>query len=491
MIVDRQVEQQELRALLSEGEPRLALLYGRRRVGKTFLLTSTWPAERTFYWTASATTAAQNREQLVRDVAQWSRTPVSVDDYPTWRTVFRLLLDLRAPHPLVIVLDEFQYLGDDSKDLAGVASELNAAWEQRRPVRPLVFVISGSAVRTLEALDGGGAPLHGRFAWKAELRPFDYWYAAQMASFRSLRDRARAYGIFGGTPRYLASVKPSRPLAESATSLMLAPRGEVRGLVETAILQEQGLRDVKKYQAILRAIGAGSTELNEIGQRAGLPGDTTLRDKIERLVALGYVGQDRNIGAGSTVPFRYRIADPAFAFYYEFVAQHEAALERSDPARLWRQVIEPRLDDYMGHAFERIATEAYMRLGPRLRLPIPREWGRWEGKDREGKSLEMDIVAPLTDGRVLTGGVKWNRKSLDREWHFHHMEMLDRLALSGVKWAHAARRSDAPLLYVAAGGFSKAFVSAARASRDEVYLWTLADLYKPAGARQQRAIFRM
>jgi DNA-binding IclR family transcriptional regulator len=88
---------------------------------------------------------------------------------------------------------------------------------------------------------------------------------------------------------------------------------------------------VQKYQAILRAIGAGSTELNEIGQRAGLPGDTTLRDKIERLVALGYVGHDRNGGAGSTVPFRYRIADPAFGFYYEFVARHEAALARSDP----------------------------------------------------------------------------------------------------------------------------------------------------------------
>jgi AAA+ ATPase superfamily predicted ATPase len=485
-IVDRQLEQQELRALLDDGEPRLALLYGRRRVGKTFLLTHTWPAERTFYWTASATTPAQNREQLIRDVAQWSGESINMDDYPTWRTVFRLLLDLRAPKPLVIVLDEFQYLGDDPKNVASVASELNAAWEQRRPARPLVFVISGSAVSTLEALDGGGAPLHGRFAWKAELRPFDYWHAAQMARFRSLRDRARAYGVFGGTPRYLASVRPSRTLAENATSLMLAPRGEVRGLVETAILQEQGLRDVQKYQAILRAIGAGSTELNEIGQRAGLPGDTTLRDKIERLVALGYVGQERNVGAGPTVPFRYRIGDPAFAFYYEFVARHEAALERSDPARLWDQVIAPRLDDYMGHAFERVAADAYARLERRLRLPIPREWGRWEGKDRDGKSLEMDVVAPLTDGRVLTGGVKWNRKALDRQRHFLHLEMLDRLALAGVKWAHAAKQSSAPLLYVAAGGFTKDFVRVARASRDEVYLWTLADLYKASAGEAWR-----
>ena len=484
-LIDREEEQQELRALLDEGTPQLALLYGRRRVGKTYLLTHTWPPERTFYWTASATTPAQNREQLIRDVAAWSGEDLRSEDFPTWRTVFRLLLDLRAPEPVVIVLDEFQYLGDDPRELAGVASELNAAWEQRRAPRALVFVISGSAIRTLEALDAGGAPLHGRLEWKAELRPFNYWYAAQMAAFRSLRDRARAYGIFGGMPRYLAAVKPSRSLADNVARLALAPRGEVRGLIETAIVQEQGLRDIPKYQAILRAIGGGRTQLNEIGQKAGLPSDTTLRDKVERLVGLGYVRQYRNLGAGSTVPFRYRIADPAFAFYYEFVTHYEAALERIDPAQIWRQAIVPQLDGYLGHLFERIAEQAYHRLQLKLRLPVVNEWGGWEGKDRDGKSLELDIAATLTDGRVLTGAVKWNARPLDRKWHFYHLEMLDRLARSGVKWAHAAKDPDAPLLYVAAGGFTNEFQSVARASREHVYFWTLPDLYKP-GARAGR-----
>ena len=232
----------------------------------------------------------------MRDVASWSKQPLEPKDYPTWRTVFRLLLELRAPQALAIILHEFQYLGDDQRELTAVCSELNAAWEQRRPPRTLALVLAGSAVRVLAALDEGAAPLHGRFEWKAELRPFNYWYSAQMASFRSPRDRIRAYGIFGGTPRYLDAVKPARSLADNTSRLMLAPRGEVRGLVETAILQEQSLRDVPKYQAIMRAIGGGCTELNEIGQKAGFPTDTSLRDKAERLVDLGYVWQSRNLG---------------------------------------------------------------------------------------------------------------------------------------------------------------------------------------------------
>jgi hypothetical protein len=481
-IINRDKEQQELRDLLQGKAPQLALLYGRRRVGKTHLLTHVWSAEQTFYWTASATTSLQNREQLVRDVASWSKQPLEPKDYPTWRTVFRLLLELRAPESIAIVLDEFQYLGDDQRELAAVCSELNATWEQRRPPRTLALVLAGSAVRVLAALDEGAAPLHGRFAWKAELRPFNYWYSAQMASFRSARDRIRAYGIFGGTPRYLDAVKPARSLADNTSRLMLAPRGEVRGLVETAILQEQGLREVSKYQAIMRAIGGGCTELNEIGQKAGLPTDTSLRDKVERLVDLGYVWQSRNLGARTTAPFRYRILDPAMAFYYQFVSPNETTLERTDSRYFWEHVVEPRLDTYLGLVFERVAEQAYQWLQSRLRLPVVLEWSRWEGRDRDGGLLEIDIAATLADGRVLTGAVKWNAQPLSVRWHQHHLQAVDRLAASGVSWAHRAKHPDSPLLYLAAGGFTNEFVSVARASRAEVYLWNLADIFKPPPA---------
>ena len=52
----------------------------------------------------------------------------------------------------------------------------------------------------------------------------------------------------------------------------------------------------------------------------------------ERLVDLGYVWQSRNLGARSTIPFRYRIFDPALAFYYEFVSPNEATLEAGERA---------------------------------------------------------------------------------------------------------------------------------------------------------------
>ncbi|MDQ3388685.1 MAG: ATP-binding protein, partial [Gemmatimonadota bacterium] len=86
-------------------------------------------------------------------------------------------------------------------------------------------MIAGSAIRTLESLNDGGSPLYGRFAWQCRLRPFNYWHAGELAGFASAPDRACAYGLFGGTPRYLAAIDSSRSLADNVISLMLHPSG--------------------------------------------------------------------------------------------------------------------------------------------------------------------------------------------------------------------------------------------------------------------------
>lgn len=476
-IVDREAEIRRLRELADASEPRLALVYGRRRIGKTYLLSHLWDRDRAFYFTASATTPEQNRRQLVREAARWSGRALRPEDHPTWRTVFGMLFELRAPEPVVVVIDEFQYLGEDQRDLASVASELNVAWETPRSQRPLLVVLSGSSVRTLEALDAGGAPLHGRLHWKAELHPFDYRDAGRMVPYPDLRSRAYVYGVFGGVPHYLSAVDAARPLDRNIADRMLSPRGEVRSQIETAILQEQGLREVPKYRAILRAIGAGRTELNDIAGRAGLPNDTSLRRMVDRLVTLAYVKKQRNLGARRTDPFRYHLADPAFRFYHEFVAPYESTLEIHDPLRVWQELLGERLDGYMGRVFETMIPQAYRRRQGTDGLPLVGEWGRWEGVDVDGRSLEVDLAVRLAGGGILTGEVKWNRRAVGPRVHLEHLSTLDRLARSGVGWAHQARDDESPLLYVAAGGFSDDFASVARSTRGEVYLWSLEEFY--------------
>jgi hypothetical protein len=135
------------------------------------------------------------------------------------------------------------------------------------------------------------------------------------------------------------------------------------------------------------------------------------------------------------------------------------------------------LDAYMGLIFERVAQQAYIRMRPRLELPIVREWGRWEGLDRDRRQTEIDIVARRTDGAMLTGAVKWNAKPVGSALHDRHLDMLTRLSQSGYSWAREALAPGAMFLYVAANGFAPGFLSHAEGAGVRVIAWTLEDAY--------------
>jgi hypothetical protein len=290
-----------------------------------------------------------------------------------------------------------------------------------------------------------------------------------------------AYAIYGGTPRYLATIDATKALAHNVARSVLPPNGNVRIQVETAVAQEHGLRDISDYNSILSAIGSGATQRNEIAMQTGLPQTFAFRSRLEKLSELGLIEATRNFAASTSEPYRYRVSDPALRFYYGIIARYRSELESDDPMEVWSEHIVLELDAYMGLIFERVAQQAYLRLRPRLKLPIVREWGRWEGLDRDRKQTEIDIVARRTDGSMLTGAVKWSAKPVGLSVHDKHVDMLTRLSQSGYQWAREALEPDAIILYVAAGGFAPGFLHHAEAMSARVITWSLEDLYRQGG----------
>lgn len=483
MITDREQELAELRDLADRQEPALCLLYGRRRVGKTFLLRHAWENRRSLYFLAADTTPAMNRRELVAEAGG------DPNDHPTWRSALRLLGELAEQAPLVVVLDEFQYLmgGDDD-----IVSQLAAVWDGVVEARrlPLTLVLSGSAVSTMAELrgEGKGAPLHGRLAWAARLTPFDYRDAGRMVSTdgaRPPREQARIYGVFGGMPRYLAAVRPDEPLDSAVARAMLSPRGQVHLQIATLIEQERGIRDPADYRAVLAAVASGRTDTNEIAAAAGL-GERpyVVRRALEILEALDLVRRDRSFDAAGNAPYRHRVADPAVRFWYRFVHPNRARLEMESAEAVWVDAVEPHLDGYMGPILEDIARQGYRRLHRQLGLPAAQHWASWAGTDRARRDIEIDIVARLADGRILTGEVKWSSRPTDETLHYVLERDLDDLARSGRRWAHQALdpQGSAGRLYVSAAGFTPRFrdLAAERSADDDpsrIHLLSLEDLY--------------
>lgn len=478
VIIDREGPIQALDALALSGGRKMALLYGRRRVGKTFLLTHLWP-DRTFYFTASATSPATNRHLLISEAALWSGEELRAEDHPTWRTVFRSLLQLAPERDIVVVLDEVQYLAHDQEGLAEVASELNAAWEgglQR--AGGLLLVLSGSAVRTLEALKKGGSPLYGRLDWSDQIHPFDYFDAGRMMEGFGPVDRLRAYGAFGGVPKYLTFLHDSRSLEHNIVDLLLSPSGAVRLQLETVLGQEEGLRERVRYQGILGSVGIKRRELGEIASSIDQPLSNT-RYMVNKLVDLGFLEVEGMFEEAANQGLRYRIADPALRMYYGLVLPNESAIAASGAARVWKdRLAEQAFPTYVGqHVFEDVVRQAYLRFMEAKGLPAVDHWGRWAGKDRERRDVEIDVVTRLLDGRVLTGSAKMRNRPTGADALVQHLADLRRLADSGRGWAKQALSAEAPILFASTGGFKDSFLKAAEDVGHPLILWTAEDLF--------------
>lgn len=476
-IVGREAERALLRRQLETPGAKVVLVSGRRRVGKTYLLAHTWAAEHTFHFTATRTTAEQNRRQLIDDLAAWTGAELDPGDYPSWRTVFDLLWRTRERAPQVVILDEFQEFAVPGEGLAGVASAINATLERTPLQRPFVLVLSGSSVRTLEALASGGAPLYGRLAAHVRLGPLPPFDTASFVPSWTARQRAAAHGALGGTPAYWSLVDPRRDLRTALVEHVLTPTGRARLMLETTLDQEEGLGDVSAYRAIVRAVARGATTRPRIADASGLKLDHALVRRLGLLVELGLLEEVRVIEAPRNAPVRYRVLDPALRFLEALVVPHTSLLERVAPEAVFDRVVAPRLDTFLGHAFERMVTPTYERLRLHRDLPLVQAWGHWQGADRDRRPVEIDVVAPLVDGGVLTGAVKWNTAPLGVETFYAHLDAVQRAADAGQRWAHAGRSS--PMLFLAAGGFDDRFLTTAEAHPARVLTWTVDDVYAP------------
>lgn len=482
LLVDREEQLLALRDLAGRDGRQIAFVYGRRRIGKTFLLTHAWSeGQALLYFTASATSPEINRRALLAEARAWSGEELRPADHPTWRTVFRSLFELRPDDPVVIVLDEFQYLGSGGTGLGEVASELNAVWEgELRRTGGLLVVLSGSAVHTMQALEAGGSPLFGRLDWRCRLRPFDYFDAGRMVPRYGPWDRVLTYAAFGGTPQYLDAVDDSRSLATNIIDRLLAPDGLVRIQMETALEQEEGLRDVPTYRAILASVGRKRREVGEIAASLGREADSPLKRMVKELVRLGYLEEERNFEAPRNQAIRYRMADPAQRFYYGMVLPNESAIASAGPQNVWKERLEGEVwPSYAGReVFEDVVRQAYVRHGRERGLPPLEAWGRWEGRDRNRSPVEIDVVARLLDGRLMVGEVKFQRRKLGASAFLELIHGLERLADSGYAWAREALDPDYPLFFVSAEGYRDSFDEVREESgRREVIAWSLEDLF--------------
>lgn len=394
---NREDEQRRLRGLLARGGGELAVVYGRRRCGKSTLLQHvTEPGD--VYFLADQREASLQIEALARE-AQRVIPGLAAARYPSWAALLETL-DARTPARLNLLLDEFPYLVQSAPELPSLIQR----YLDTPGPKKLNWVLCGSSQRMMQGLVlDRTAPLYGRAREILRIEPLAARWIRDALSVSG--DAAiEAYAVWGGVPRYWELAAGYGSLRAALRDLVLSKNGVLHE--EPDRLLEDEMRGTSQAVSLLSLIGSGCNRLSEIAGRLGKPAGSLTRP-LSHLIELGYVRREIPFGEDlrSSKRTLYRLNDPFLRFHARFVQPQRSLLELGilDAAE---GVLQKEFTAYVGGHWEDLA-----------RLTVPGveiggvRWGtasRWWGAGTDANPVEFDVVAESLDGgSLLVGEVKW------------------------------------------------------------------------------------
>ncbi|HET8643258.1 MAG TPA: DUF234 domain-containing protein [Pseudonocardiaceae bacterium] len=391
------------------GVPQLVAVWGRRRVGKTYLLNHFAAGKPHVYFTAtrqdSETRQLERLYERVREQLGGRARLLDLARPADWSGALRLLIELAAGEPLLVVIDEMPRLLAGRPDFPDL---LSALWENHVRGHRLMVAVTGSAVSAMESILGAGGGLRGRPHARIRLDPFDAWQARAFLPDLAADHFISAYAACGGYPLHLRGWRQDRDVDGNLLTLAFQPGGI---LLEDALdIMSEDLDWRSGYERVLAAIGTVSgVRRGKIASRANQRVDYTLT----KLRQAGYVRAERPVGTGNTVTPQYGIADVYLAFWLS-VLRDDAELIEGGQGRAVLHRQRARLDQHVSATFEQLARDHAVRLVSDGRLPADTIIGRWW----RDEAVEIDVLGLSGERPVLVGEAKWQREpATSREVH--------------------------------------------------------------------------
>lgn len=397
-IIGREHEQKILQQCVESDSPEFVAVYGRRRIGKTFLIKNFFDEKFDFYMTGSYNSSLSNQLDDFHAALEeysghdWKRPK-------SWRDAFRMLKQyLSSLHKdkIIVYIDELPWLDTPRSGFIGALELFWNSWGDSQD--NLKFIVCGSATTWMTSkLLGDKGGLHNRVNRRIYLAPFNLYETEQMLRFKGVEwDRheiVECYMTIGGTPFYLAKIDKSQSLAQNIDRLFFHREGELRE--EYEILFRSLFRESSVYMRVVELLANKATGLTreEIITALNIPKGGAFSEVLRNLVTCDFIREYNSFGKKERDKL-YQLTDLFTLFYLKQVKGNRDADEH-----FWTNRIDsPAHRAWAGYAFEQVCLHHVSQIKRALGITgVASTISSWTDT-RDGKRVaQIDLIIDRRD----------------------------------------------------------------------------------------------
>lgn len=471
--VGRVEELKKLNMLYNTSGFNMAVIYGRRRIGKSTLIAEFIKDKKAIYYMATKVGIERNVELLEKEVLKVLAPTLKNVTFKTIEDLLSFIGDNASEEKMIFIIDELPYWAEKDEGILSIFQKFaDNEWADKN----ILFILCGSALSFMEdKVLSEKSPLFGRRTAQIKLEAFNYLEAAEFVQNYSNKDKAICYGITGGVAKYLSLIDCTKSIDENIMEQFFEKTGYLYDETRNLLIQE--FSDISLVNNIIEQIAAGENTLNIIANKVH-ERETTVLYSLNKLISVGLLEKRVCITEEKNKKkTQYILKDQMFKFWYSYVPSASSSIEMGKGKAYYDKIVKPDIHTFMGKVFEEMCKFFTLSEGLEGNLNcFVTETGTWWGtetiEDENGKryiqSADVDVVglSPSDKGMVV-GECKFRNEKIDKSIY----ETLIRRSK-----AIPSKYPIVQYLLFSMGGFTEWFED--NIDKKIVALYTLDDLYE-------------
>lgn len=424
VIIGRNKEKSKLEEAYASKDAELIAVYGRRRVGKTYLVKNYFQSKKCVFFQATGIYNGALKEQLERFAKELGVSfykGAAIKASASWLEAFEALTQAMEQIPknkkIVLFFDELPWMATRK---SGVVQALEYFWNRHwGNNKQIKLIVCGSAaswiIKNIIKNRGG---LHNRITRKIKLTPFNlqetFLYLKHIQYLCNQQQATKIYMVTGGVPFYLKNFKKNLSVDQNINNLFFKPEGnffnEFDDIFASLFENSEQYKEIVTLIATVKE-GINRNILEEKNKLTGIGGRLTKR--LEDLENAGFISIYMPYGHKKRGVF-YRLSDEYCYFYLKWIEPIKNRLKQNPGTDFWKGVVNtPAYYIWMGYTFENICYKHLTQIRKPLNISessLASPWRSIPTKGSKEEGSQIDLLFDREDDSITICEIKYTDK---------------------------------------------------------------------------------